>query len=638
MNILKNIVYALLPIGALTACSTETMSEMDRTRTAFIEKVGGYISPMQWWRTAITLNVDLTTNAPTKLWLLSDDDKGILFDYKEVASSGSVKLFAPQGQGNTVYIVTVSNHQKHVQPITLSGKTEEEVKLNLTTLSSATSADNEQTTPSKAFVPKRVAPQAETSLYGSSIKGDATYIQLSSTQQEEAIGLLKRVYKEYTPAKSLGANCDYEVKSNGEFHITWFAGSCLSATPHVLGYYYHSPGTYDDIKYVDLSETEIYDYIDGKAKVQYQVNDEAAAQYGIEANHWYDANFDMYDTYASDAEPSLASRRGDDAFCTMSVFERYGRNLTVLRGISFKINVPEGMCVGFYDRIESTPMPEQYDRFMRLGIKPYTSRSKFKAMNFSCEQMNMNIEGSYRSCVFKTNNAIWLGMENSATGGDLDCNDVMFMVSADLDIHQPTITEPTLTPFAEYSDIMPWTIAYEDIARDADFDFNDAVIRVRPNPEKEECCVTVTAAGSTQKMFLHYDGPDGDINLGEIHNLLGGKPSAPINTTTSLTQTPFVDAGCVKWPKSYTMEQDAKRFYIEVQRGTCSDCTDVITLPDEPGQMPSALLVAGEWKWPREGISVTSAYPTFTDWCKDITKLAYWNWYAYPRANSVVKY
>lgn len=639
MQHIKSLIGASTVLCMLISCSTDTLSEYERTQSAFFNKLGGSISEMQWWRTAVTLNVDVTTEAPTQLWLMSGNDKGSLYDYREIGQSGTVKLVAPQGKGTTVYLVSVSDRQKSVLPITLSGKTEENVALHI----EPKNENNDLISLSaKQNVPLPLAEEGssnsgKTSLYGSSIQGNAQYNELSDDQRKEALLLLERAYKEYVPAKTLGANCDYELESKGDFQITWFAGNCFSSTSHVLGYYYHSPGTYDDIKYVDLSDSEIYDYIDGLAKVQYKVNDEAARKYGVLADHWYDANFDMGDDFDKQ-RPHLSARSGDDAYNTMAVYSRYGSDITNLRGISFTIKVPEGMRVGFYDRVEDVAQPEQYDRFVKMGIKPYTSRDNFKAMNFSCEAMNMNINGSYRSCVFKTNHAIWLGMENDYTGGDLDCNDVMFEVSADLEIHHPSIVEPDLKPFGEYDDVMPWTIAYEDVARNADFDFNDAVIKVVPNYEKEECCVTVMAAGSTSKMYLHYDGPDGDINLGEIHELLGSNSSTKINTTTDLPQAPFVQVGCVKWPKGYTMEKDARRFYIEIQRGTCSDCSDVITLADKPGQTPEALLVAGEWKWPKEGVNIMDAYEQFADWSKDITKLSFWNWYTNPKSNSCVNY
>lgn len=638
MNI-KYIALASLSALTLASCSSDSYTELERTKDAFLEQLGGSISRLQWWRTAVTLNVKVQTEAPTKLWLMSDNDKGTLYDYREIETSSNIRMTAPQGKGTKLYLVSVCNRQKSVQEITLSGRTEENIDVKI----ELQSTDNgDFSTMSAALINSsqtETTPDTRdaTSLHGKSYLGESQYYELTNEQRKEAQIIINQAYKEGTPAKQIGANCDYELKSNGDFNITFFAGYTNSAKSHTLGYYYHTPGTYNDIKYVDITETELYDYIDGLAKVQYKVNENAAQKYGVTANHWYDANFDIGDTFEN-PHPSFSERLGDDAYNSLLAIQRYGSDLTGLRGISFTIKVPEGMYVGFYDRVENQWLPEQYDRFVKLGIKPYTTRDNFKAMNFSCEAMNMNLNGPYRSCVFKTKNALWLGMEDNYHGGDLDCNDVMFEVSAELEIHHPSVVEPDLKPFGEYDDIMPWTIAYEDVARNADFDFNDAIIKVKPNPEKEKCLVTAMAAGSTAKMYLHYDGPNGDQNLGEIHNLLGSNNTSIINTTSVIPQVPFVDVAEVAWPKGYSMEQDAHRFYIEVQRGTCTNCSDVITLAEEPGLTPEALLIAGEWKWPLEGININSAYTSFAGWSRDVTQLNYWNWYAHPKANTCVNY
>ena len=640
MNRNYNTGLCLVAMVALAAvsCSTESLSEFERTKAEFLTQIDGTVDQMQMWRTAVVLDVNVTADAPAKLWLMSGAENGTLYDYKEVSGNRTVKMLAPQGMGNTVYIVSLCDRNKEINAIKLTGQTEQSVDIELSSVYNPSYVKPAKAAP--VYAPE-AAPKAtdKASLYGSSIIGGAKYNQFTNDQTYEALELLGNYYIEYMPAKNLGLNCDYELESNGDFDITWFAGNSMSSTAHVLGYYYHSPGTYDDIKYVDISETEIYDYIDGLAKVQYQVNDNAASEYGVKANYWYDANFDMGDTFES-PRPNLAVRRNDDAYNTIDVFKRYGSDISALRGISFTVKVPKGMRVGFYDRVEDVSLPTQYDRLVRLGIKPYTTRDKFKAMNFTAEALNQNLnqKGSYRSCIVPNAYTDWIGMENDYTGGDLDCNDVIFGISADLDIHRPDIVVPDIEPSADYDDKMPWTIAYEDVYRGADFDFNDAVIKILPDYESEKCCVTVMATGSTDKMYLHYDGPDGDIILGEMHELLGTSVNKRVNTETANAETPFVMIDCVNWPKEYTIDNDAKRFYIEVQRGTCKDCSDIISLPDSPGQMPQAILVAGEWKWPREGVHINTAYDTFASWSKNVTKMAYWSWYSYINYNMCVNY
>lgn len=622
-------------IIAATSCSSDGFSEYERVKASFLTDIDGEISGGQMWRTAVKLNVKVVSNAPTQLWLMSDSDKGTLYDYREAAANSTTTMVAPQGHGNTLYLVGISGLEKNVVTVNLSGKTVENVVLNFQEANSSEIPSIFQAKAAESLSSKVKAPY--NSLYGKSILGYSEQNQLTDEQKAESFHMLETSYLEYVPAKELNLNCNYELESNGDFDITWYAGNCMSYTPHILGYYYHSPDTYDDITYVDISETEIYDYIDGKAKVQYKVNQDAADRYGIVADHWYDANFDMGDTFEN-ARPNMAVRAGDDAYNTMAVYDRYGSDITAIRGISFTIKVPKGMRVGFYERIDDVAQPEQYDQLVKMGVKPYTSRAKFKAMNFSCEAMNMDIKGTYRSCIVESAHAYWLGMENDYTGGDLDCNDVIFQISSKLDIYMPDIVTPEIKPNVFPGDKMPWTLAFEDVYRNADFDFNDAVIKLEPDYENERCCVTIMAAGSTDKMYLHYDGPDGDVNLGEIHELLGGNSNNTINTSSAMPTAPFVQVDCVPWSRDYDIQQDARRFYIEVKRGTCTDCSDILQLPKEPGQLPQAVLVADEWKWPREGVSINTAYKTFANWCKDITKTAYWSWYTYPNSNSCVNY
>lgn len=606
----------------LAACSTDDgYTEYQRLEASFKNDLGGDVSSLQWWKTTVTLKVNVDAGSKTTLWAMSKEFGGMLYDMATVEGSGTVRLTVPQGKGNKVCLVAVCKNLYDSQTITLTGKAEEPVNVSLHT--PATRATSTYT---------------PTTLYGNSAQGNAEYYQFTPEQMDDWHSMMSVMSQESVNAKTgHGLNVDYELESNGPFYITWVAGGCLSTTPHVLGYYYHSPGTYEDIQYVDIGETEVYDYIDGLAKVQYQVDEATAATFGVTANHWYDANFDMKDTW--DSNPTWGLRAGDDAYCSMAAYKRYGKGITTLRGITFKIDVPQGMRVGFYDRWEVSPRPDQYDRLMKYGVRPYTTRDNFMGISFSAERMNVvNENGNFRSFIDEHEHVMWMGVENDITGGDLDCNDVIFGVTVKMDIYKPGVVEPDLYPTAEYDDLMPWTIAYEDVARDADFDFNDAVIKIVPDPKNEQCRVTVMAAGCTSRMYLHYDGPDGDQNLGEIHELLGGKHTDLINTPMAVASTPFVEAGCVKWPKGYDVATDAGRFYVEIQRGTCEGCTDLITLADSPGKIPEALLVAGEWKWPKEGTHIFSAYNIFPSWAKDATKVNYWSWYDWPVSGSCVEY
>jgi len=622
-------------------CSSEEATELERVNAEFIDSLGGNISSQQWWRTTVKLKINVTTDKPVMLMLLSQSNgKIILYDCKELESSRTVTMTAPQGQGYTFSLSYLYNNKLTTQELTLRGTSEEIINLNLVS--------------NKNAITRASPPPA--SLCGNSINNNANYYQFTNPQLNNYYSIMS-LDEEKLDAKAVEGNiCNYELESKGPFYITWVTGNEADQKSRILGYYYHSPYTYDDIKYVDLSETHKWDYIDGLAKVQYQISrDDYVSGFQIKANTWYDGNFDMHDVYGA-TSCNNNDRIGDNAFAMQAVYDRYKTDISALRGISFKIDVPEGTRIGFYLRSDEEKYPNQWAQIVSKGIKPYVSnQDDFKGTNFCVEFMNIegNGRGTHRSFIKDYKEVYWMGMEDLIEGGDHDCNDVIFGVVSDLKVWMPEIVDPTLKekpedpkpddpkpddPSIEDTDPFPWTIAYEDVNRNADFDFNDAVIKLMPDYENELCCVTVMAAGSNARMYLHYNGPDGDVNMGEIHELMGGKSNSYINTQRALASTPFVQVDCVPWPKDYTMANDAKRFYIEILRGTCTDCTDVITLAQEPGQMPEAVLVAGEWQWPKEGVHIFDAYEEFARWAQDETRTRFWEWYKSPEIDTHVSY
>ena len=684
----------IIVLCLLSSCSKEEASELERTKSEFLNNLGanGTISPQQWWRTSVTLRINVTTEGPVKLWLLSQQNNLTqLCDYKELSRSGSVTMTGPQGKGTILYLAYEYNNEKSIKEIELTGKQEEYVILDTSVAKKA---------------PKKLNRDVPASLSGRSKRGNAEYYEFTSEQMADYFDIME-ISMSNADAKVMGLNCNYELSSEGPFKITWVNGFEADQRSHILGYYYHSADSWDDIKYVDLSETHKWDYIDGLAKVQYQFSEDVERDgHLFKANTWYDANFDCYDIYGS-TRSNNPDRLGDDAYNSQDIFSYYEDIVSGIRGISFEIDVPEGMHIGFYLRSDEELEPDQYDQLVALGVKPNAFLPNlFKGTCFCAEELNIvgNGRGLHRSFVHQTTggHVIWMGMEDLVNGGDHDCNDLIFGVVSKLEIHMPKIVDPTPTKkqdnpndpddpnnpdnpnnpddpnnpdnpnnpddpnnpnnpddpnnpnnpddpnnpnnpgqpdLSSLDDPNPlvWTIAYEDVGRDPDFDFNDAVIKLIPDFENERCCIQVMAAGSTQRMYLHFDGPEGDQNMGEIHDLLGSSMTY-VNTKGALASTPFVTIDCVPWPKGYTMGNDAKRFYIEIQRGTCDDCTDVITLAMEPGQLPEALLVAGEWQWPMEGVSVYSAYNEFGEWAQDVTRTRFWEWYRNPEDDKYVEY
>ena len=69
----------------------------------------------------------------------------------------------------------------------------------------------------------------------------------------------------------------------------------------------------------------------------------------------------------------------------------------------------------------------------------------------------------------------------------------------------------------------------------------------------------------------------------------------------------------------------------------CDDTGSRRVLNDASYSCAEAILIAGEWKWPKEGIHINTVYPSFSNWCKDVTNQNYWDWYAQPLNGKVVE-
>ena len=600
------IAWALV-IGGIAACDDEAyQTEYARTKAAFLEAIEGKIGSSQGWRTAVTLHVHVRNAEEALVSAFSiGEEETTLYDQDVLSGEGIVRLTIPQCANREVLVMMESGSQTVEERIQLTGALTEEVTLDIkakTALRQAT--DN-----------------ASASIYGKDIQPNVGYTEIDRL----AIETVELYTQEGMDPTERGLIDNYELISNGPFYVTMYYGYTGTYAPRILGYYRHSQGTYKDLEFVDLVDTHSYDYINGEAKLQYQLDGHT--------KKWYDANFDHYDGF----EPpytSVVARQNDDAYGIHAVMEKYGDRMSLARGLTYKVNVKPGDRVGFYLKNPRTQNDVQRDRVIQMGIPASVLPTPFYEMNWSVKRLHTN--GKHRSILIQENGYTIMGMEDAGNGGDLDCNDVLFGLYADMESEMPAIITPEVDKQIFSSRKQSWTLAFEDLYREADFDFNDAVIQLTPDYEQEVCAVSVMAAGSNDRMYLHYNGPEGDQNLGEMHELLGESELCYINTESTVPLTPFVPLDDVKWLKHYTVAEDAKRFYIEVQRGTCDDCSDYIMLADDPGEMPQALLVAGKWQWPKEGVPVYAAYTGFAEWAKDATDMYYWIWYQNPKQGTYV--
>lgn len=603
----------------LSACSNSDVTAYDNLQTSFKDGVGGDIDPMHLWKAAVKLKIKASGAQLSQVSAYSSLTSDItLYDRQNVSEgTNEAELTVPQGLGNTVYLICKSDKGMKNATVKLTGAAEQEVQVDLSLKDKTTTSVSSK----KAFsvVPKDDAAGGTTnddtdrsSLYGKGLTPNIGYIDLNVKR----IIQTRNIFQEGVGLDDAGDDTNYELISHGPFNVSFFYGFTGCHDPSILGYYYHKPGSYDDIKFVDLTDVVLYDYIDGKAKIQYQLD-------GVD--HWYDANFDYRDGYYP-PYTTITARLGDDTYNIDAIIAKYNNRITAMRGLSYTIDVPEGYRIGFYLKRAAIPNNAQRERLLKYGLPEDAIDEDFFETNFSAKLLNT--DGRIRSFYYSKDGVTYMGLEDDGSTGDYDCNDVVFGVDKTLGHELPTIVPPDIDNLIEAERTLPWTLAYEDIGRDADFDFNDAVIRVTPNFQTHQATVTLMAAGTEEKMHLHYDGPEGDIDLGEIHDLLG--KSSFVNTLHSTVVVQPKDVATVAWPNGYTMYNDARRFYLTVQRGNCTNCEEVITFNDLPGQLPQAICIPDHWRWPMEGTSIYDVYSDFSQWARDFTRTSIWDWHTRP--------
>ena len=615
------------------------------------------VDPKQTWMTSETVQLDISIDDEADITAQTImNEKVTVLGQKHLKGSGVMFLDVPQGIGGSfglVYDDGVS--PKQYRQINLTGNNGKVIDVSF---------QSESATQASAPAIQRASTRAATasSLYSNSILADCGYMNFGSWAWEDIAIALTEGLKSYDNHKAM---IDYEimsrgeVTSGGEYHasetvyLSMLYGYTGTTDTRVVGYYTHS-GNYSDIEFHDIADVLKYDYFNGKAKVQYQLDNNTS--------QWYDANFDHTDgdklpAYQNPAQkintPSNANnsaRRGDDAYNTLLVSEVYGDRVTAIRGLTFKLNIPEKKVYGFYLRTTASLSEAQKTKLKNLGI-PNDKLPKYDA-NYTNANMNRGSgKQVIRSAMAIYDNFTFVGLDDNTSGGDYDCNDVTFALSnvrgeklipkftkASLN---SSLNEETLKEHPEYSNPpsleeikhQSWTLAFENAGMDNDFDFNDVVLKVTPNTTTHQAEVKLLATGAQRKTEVYFDG----TLLGEVHTLFGVDTNTFVNTTSSTATRKAVTLESISWPEDATMETQRMKFSLKVynEEGTLDREFSMADLLNDR-KSPQALCVAGDWQWPKERVNVYTAYPLIGKWGVNFNNSEYSNWYAHPKENTVV--
>ena len=596
------------------------------------------VDPKQTWMTSETVQLDISIDDEADITAQTImNEKVTVLGQTHLKGSGVMFLDIPQGIGSSFGLVYDDGvNAKQYRQINLVGNNAKVIDVNFQ------SASN---TKSVAPAAQRASTRAATnnSLYGNSIIEDCGYLNFGPW----GWGDVKKALVESQNSKNnMSTLIDYELMEGGELLanddilLSFLYGHTGQTAARTLGYYYHSVGSYSDIVFKDIAEVLKLDYYNGKAKVQYQVDDKPT---------WYDANFDYRDDPANPSQtPANSVRKGDDAWNTLNVHNYYGDRLTAIRGLTFKLSIPKGKEYGFYLRTEEKLSTDQKTKLTNLGVTD-SNLPEYSA-NYSCAAMNTKTN-NFRSAIAIYDNFTFMGIDDDLNGGDFDCNDVTFALSNSKgEKYIPEFTESTKKsewnkdviakhpeyinpPSLEETNLQSWTLAFENAGLDNDYDFNDVVLKVTPDTQNGKAEVKLLATGAQRKTEVYFNG----TLLGEVHELFGVSTDTFVNTTSNTATRKAITLPSIEWPKNTTMEAQRMNFSLKVYNddGTVDREFSMKDLLNDM-KSPQALCVAGNWKWPKERIAVHVAYPLIGKWGVNFNKEEYYNWYSQPKADAVV--
>ena len=652
---LKQICFAqtlsVILLAGMSSCSKDPGLDIPdpnpSTTTLWID---GEADTNQTWMTSVSMQLDLSVKGEGMLTAQTiGDNVPVVLGKKQVHDNDVMLIDVPQGIGSFGLVFDNGSVSKQYQCIRLSGDLHQLEKVSF------------DGTSTQAFS-RQMAPAARAeinpNLYGNSILPDSGYLNFGSWAWNDiAIALVES----QDASKKHTALIDYEIMARGsiaagseyaggeEFYVSFIYGYTGTTSLSILGYYTHSANDFSDIDYHDISEAITKDYLNGKAKVQYQRDGNTT---------WYDANFDYKDGEGlpniTSSQAAVAARRGDDAYNTLLVKQAYGDRVSAVRGLTFKITVPKGKVFGFYLKTNASLSSDQRTRLANLGVP--SDKMPTNQLNFSYAPMNAS--GKHRSAFAIYDNFTFMGLDDSAdSGGDLDCNDVTFVLSnAKGEKYRPKFTDGTLnsdknqgtikdhpiytTPDETGTEnLQSWILAFENAGTDVDFDFNDVVLQVVPNTTTHKVAVYLLATGAERNTYIYY-GTDSPVSLGEAHQRFGVDAGQMVNTKLDgLRRNKVLLSDQLSWPDGYTMANQRDLFYIQVtdEKGHPITINSSIMLGEEQN-IPQVLCVAGEWNWPLEHQKVENAYPLLGSWGRNVYEPKYWNWYTQPKSNLVFDY
>lgn len=242
--------------------------------------------------------------------------------------------------------------------------------------------------------------------------------------------------------------------------------------------------------------------------------------------------------------------------------------------------------------------------------------------NSGSNQVGTASKGNVKAITWNYNGRILVGFGDDS--GDHDLNDFVFWVDGEFK-EEPPIHITTK------EDVQSWNFACEDLGGSDDYDFNDVVWEVAQDVKVEtsdepgtepvytygNVNIFLLAAGGILPVDIIY----GNENLGEIHHLFGQGDATeydPVNVKSSRITKPVVKLKSITASSAININEIKQNFKLIVHGKSGNTEGDKDSYVLEPSSSttdaPQMLILPGDWEWPKERVSIKTAYKDFTRW------------------------
>ena len=196
--------------------------------------------------------------------------------------------------------------------------------------------------------------------------------------------------------------------------------------------------------------------------------------------------------------------------------------------------------------------------------------------------------------------------------------------------------KPTTTPEPDPTPAQTYTYAFEDLNKEVgDYDMNDVVLKCSA-PINGEITVQLVAAGAVKNLYVYFNNKQTGQRIAlfdgkEVHAALGVEAGVLVNTNPQSDVIGKVCEQKISVNDGFLFVNHGDFYIVDDQNREAH--ISKFTVGFQPGDAPYGILVPIAWKYPKEWVKITTAYPEFAAWAGGDDTAS--GWYTHPSSSNV---